>query len=102
MGEHSKLLMLEAVLGEMRKENLLGQVRETGAVLLSGLEALEVHKCNQRMKQNQSCVVVVVVFLGFFCGTCTLFSDSGAARVFVCVFVCLFVLLKIIVCERYN
>ena len=61
MGEHTKLLMLEAVLGEMRKENLLGQVRETGAVLLSGLEALEVHKCNQRMKQNQSCVVVFFV-----------------------------------------
>ena len=37
-----RLVLLEAVLGEIRQKNLLQNVRETGEVLLSGLKELQV------------------------------------------------------------
>ena len=42
MGEPSKLIVLKSVLKEIKKENLLQLVQETGEVLLSGLRELEV------------------------------------------------------------
>ena len=44
MGDPPRLIMLEAVLAEIKREALLGVVSDSGAVLLSGLEELAVSK----------------------------------------------------------
>ncbi len=41
-GDHTRLVTLEAVVKEIQEKNLLDLVRESGSVLLSGLQALEV------------------------------------------------------------
>ena len=42
MGDHVRLVMLEAIVNEIQQKNLLKLVRESGAVLLDGLKELEV------------------------------------------------------------
>ena len=42
MGDHMRLVVLEAILNEIDSQNLLSLVRESGKVLLSGLKDLEV------------------------------------------------------------
>ena len=42
MGDPTKLLLLSAVIEEMKRENLLALVRESGYSLLSGLKQLQV------------------------------------------------------------
>ena len=42
MGDPTKLLLLSAVIEEMKRENLLALVRESGYALLSGLKQLQV------------------------------------------------------------
>ena len=38
MGDHVRLVMLEAIIREIQQKNLLNLVRESGDVLLSGLK----------------------------------------------------------------
>ena len=45
MGDHARLVTLEAVVKEIQENNLLESVRQTGDVLLSGLQSLEVSQC---------------------------------------------------------
>ena len=42
MGDHVRLVMLEAIVKEMQQKNLLKLVRESGDILLGGLKELEV------------------------------------------------------------
>ena len=42
MGDHVRLVMLEAIVNEIHQKNLLKLVRESGAILLDGLKELEV------------------------------------------------------------
>lgn len=42
MGDHVRLVMLEAIMKEIVEKNLLKLVRESGDVLLTGLNELEV------------------------------------------------------------
>ena len=42
MGDPVRLVLLEAVLGEIKQRNLIQNVRETGEVLLAGLKELQV------------------------------------------------------------
>ena len=42
MGDPVRLVLLDAVLGEIKRESLIQNVRETGDVLLSGLKELQV------------------------------------------------------------
>ena len=42
MGDHVRLVVLEAIVKEIQEKNLLKLVRESGNVLLSGLKELEV------------------------------------------------------------
>ena len=44
LGDPSRMTVLESILGQMRKHNLLELVKETGAVLLGGLKELEVRR----------------------------------------------------------
>ena len=45
MGDPTKLVILSAVIEEMKRENLLSLVRESGHTLLSGLKQLQVLSC---------------------------------------------------------
>ena len=42
MGDHVRLVMLEAIIKEIQEKSLLKLVRESGDVLLTGLKELEV------------------------------------------------------------
>ncbi len=42
MGDHARLVTLEAVVKEIEQKNLLETVKESGQVLLTGLQGLEV------------------------------------------------------------
>ena len=42
MGDHVRLVMLEAIVKEIQQKNLLKLVRESGDILLGGLKELEV------------------------------------------------------------
>ena len=44
MGDHVRLVMLEAIVKEIQQKNLLKLVRESGDMLLGGLKELEVIK----------------------------------------------------------
>ena len=50
MGDSPRIEILQTVLDEIRKENLLDLARDSGDVLLSGLKELEVCAC--RMHRN--------------------------------------------------
>lgn len=41
-GDHTRLVTLEAVVKEIQEKNLLDSVKESGRVLLKGLQGLEV------------------------------------------------------------
>ena len=42
MGDQVRLVVLDAILKEVQRENLLALVRESGEILLSGLKQLQV------------------------------------------------------------
>ena len=42
MGDHVRLVMLEAIVKEIQQKSLLKLVRESGDILLGGLKELEV------------------------------------------------------------
>lgn len=50
MGDPSKMFILRAMLEEIKRENLLLLVEETGKVLLSGLKELQVRKLSLQQK----------------------------------------------------
>ena len=46
MGDHVRLVMLEAIMREIQEKNLLKLVRESGDILLNGLKELGVRVIN--------------------------------------------------------
>lgn len=50
MGDQSKLVLLKEVVKTIREEGLLQRVRETGQVLLCGLENIQVITCQIQPK----------------------------------------------------
>ena len=47
------MMVLESVLGEIRRHNLLELVKETGAVLRGGLRKLEVRRRKRRRRRRR-------------------------------------------------
>ena len=43
MGDHVRLVILEAIVNEIQEKNLLKLVRQSGSILLNGLKELEVY-----------------------------------------------------------
>ena len=50
MGDQSKLVLLKEVVKTIREEGLLQRVKETGQVLLCGLENIQVITCQIQLK----------------------------------------------------
>ncbi len=42
MGDHTRLIMMEAIVAEIEREGLLALVRESGNALMAGLTELQV------------------------------------------------------------
>ena len=80
LGDPSRMIVLESVLGEIRRHNLLELVKETGAVLLGGLKKLEVRsrraKRRRRRRKGEE-DEETVIFLFVCLSVCLFLCTSG-------------------------